>query len=69
MKLTLHINLPPRQAPSVPAVNTTGLVNPYTMEEERLWQAIVGSELLATAEHVAAFERATGKKHDRNYLI
>lgn len=42
--------------------------NPYTMEEERLWQSIVGSEL-ATTEHVTAFETATGKKHDRNYLI
>lgn len=70
IKHTLHITLPPRQAPSVPALRPIdrGAVNPYTLAEERLWQRLVGSDE-ATAEHVAAFEAATGKKHDRNYLI
>lgn len=42
-------------------------VNPYTLAEERIWQRIVGSESIAP-EHIAEFERQTGKTFDRNYL-
>lgn len=42
-------------------------VNPYTLSEERTWQRIVGSASI-TLEHIAAFERETGKKFDHNYL-
>lgn len=61
----MQLTLPPKQHTPTP-VNP--MANPYTLEEERLWQLIVGSAV-ATPEHVAQFERMTGKTHDRNYLI
>ena len=41
--------------------------SPYTPEQERIWQNIVGDQP-ATETHILAFEAATGKKHDANHL-
>lgn len=61
----MQLTLPKKQNTPAP-VNP--MTNPYTLEEERLWQRIVGSSV-ATPEHIAQFESMTGKAHDRNYLI